>query len=66
MFVQLWNSFSEELKTTKLEIIYKNVTEDLFVKKKKRYRVIDITIAKSAGNHFVYTTYNTNKFKNSS
>ena len=32
MFVQLWNSFPEEL-TTKQKIIYTNVTEDLFVRK---------------------------------
>ena len=34
MFVQLWNSFLEELKTTKQKIIFTNVTKDLFVKKK--------------------------------
>ena len=30
-----WNSFREELKTTKQKIIYKNVTEDLSMKKKE-------------------------------
>ena len=34
MFVQLCNSFPEELKTTKQIIIYKNVTEDLSWEKK--------------------------------
>ena len=34
MFVQLWNFFLEKLKTTKQKIIYADVTEDLFMKKK--------------------------------
>ena len=34
MFVQLWNSFPEELKTTKQKIIFTNVTKGLFAKKK--------------------------------
>ena len=34
LHVQLWNSFPEELKTTKRMITYTNVTEDLFLKKK--------------------------------
>ena len=34
MFVQLWNSFPEGLKATKQTIIYTNITEDLFLKKK--------------------------------
>ena len=34
IFAQLWNSFPEELKTITQKIIYINVTEDLFVKKK--------------------------------
>ena len=34
VFVQLRNLFPEELQTTKQKIIYNNVTEDLFVKKK--------------------------------
>ena len=33
VFLQLWNSFSEGLKTIKRKIIYTNVTEDLFDKK---------------------------------
>ena len=33
MFIQLWNSFPEELKT-KQKIIYTYVMEDLFMKKK--------------------------------
>ena len=35
MFVQLWNLFPEKLKTTKQKIIFTNVMEDLFAKKKK-------------------------------
>ena len=34
MFVQMWNSFPEELKTAKQKIIYTNAMEDLSVKKK--------------------------------
>ena len=37
-FVQLWNSFSEELKTTKQKIVHTNIMEDLFMKKKKLYK----------------------------
>ena len=33
-FVQLWNSFPEELKTTKQKIIHTNIMEVLFMKKK--------------------------------
>ena len=36
MFVQLWSSFSEELKTAKQKIIHGIVMEDIFVKKKKK------------------------------
>ena len=39
MLLQLWNSFLEELKTTKQKITYTNVMEDLF-KKKKLYKII--------------------------
>ena len=41
-----WNSFREELKTTKQKIIYKNVTEDLSMKK-KRNKIINITRVES-------------------
>ena len=34
VFIQLWDSFPEELKTIKQKIIYTNVMEDLFMKKK--------------------------------
>ena len=44
IFAQLWNSFPEELKTITQKIIYINVTEDLFVKKKTK--TINIKIAK--------------------
>ena len=47
MFVQLWNSFGEELKTTKQKIIYTNVTEGLFVKKKNDIKLYYITITES-------------------
>ena len=40
MFAQLCNSFLAELKTTKQKIMYANIAEDFFVKKK-------ITIAES-------------------
>ena len=39
MFIQLWNSFPEKLKTKK--IIYTNATEDLFLRK-KWYKIISI------------------------
>ena len=35
MFVQLWNLFHQDLKATKQNIIYTNVMEDAFLKKKK-------------------------------
>ena len=34
MFVQLWNSFPEELETAKQKIVYVNVMEDLSLKKR--------------------------------
>ena len=34
MFIQLWNSLLEKLKTTKQKIIYTNVTKDISMKKK--------------------------------
>ena len=40
-----WNSFREELKITKQKIMYKNVTEDLSMK--KRNKIINITIVES-------------------
>ena len=49
MFPQLWNSFSEEL-IQQNRIIYINVMEDLFVKKKKWYKIINITIVESTEN----------------
>ena len=39
MFVQLWNSFPEELKTTKQKIIYINVT--------KPYKIINNSIGEN-------------------
>ena len=49
MFVQLWSSFSEELKTAKQKIIHGIVMKDIFVKKKKkkRYKIIGIAIVES-------------------
>ena len=35
---------------TKQKIIYKNITEDLFMKKKKKDRIINITIVESIEN----------------
>ena len=64
MFVQLWNSFSEKLKTAKQKII---CTKVCFVKKKKRFKFINITIVESKENvyqltqqnlHFKHTPYN--------
>ena len=46
MFVQLWNSFPEEL-TTKQKIIYTNVTERPFHEERKLYKIINITISES-------------------
>ena len=43
IFVQLWNSFPEELKTTKQKIIHTNITEDLFLKKKIYIKVFTVT-----------------------
>ena len=70
IFAKLSNLFPEELKTTKQKIKYKNVTEDLFVKKKKLYKTLNITIAESTENfyhvtrqnlHFAQALYNKNK-----
>ena len=42
MFVQLWNSFPEELKTTKHKIVHTNVMEDLFMKERKGKSIIKL------------------------
>ena len=47
MFMQVWNSFSEELQTAKQNFIYTNVTEVLFMKKKKRFEFVSILIVES-------------------
>ena len=57
MFPQLWNSFSEEL-IQQNRIIYINVMEDLFVKKKKWYKIINITIVESTENVYHATKQN--------
>ena len=46
MFVQLWNSFPEELETAKQKIVYVNVMEDLSLKK-RWYEIINIIIVES-------------------
>ena len=62
MIVQLQNSFHLKLKTkTKKiwKIIYTNVTEDLYVKK-KIYRIINITVAENTENVYHNTRQNLN------
>ena len=64
------NLFPEELKLTKQKIIYTNVTEDLFVKKKKIKKIITITIVESTENVYhvtrqnLYFAHDHNKNKN--
>ena len=58
MFVQPWNSFLEELKTTKQKITHTDVTEDLFVKEKKKKKFINVTIVESTENAYRTTRQN--------
>ena len=53
------------MKTTKQKIIYTNVTEDLFVKKKKWYEIINITIEESTENVYHVARQNLNFAKTS-
>ena len=71
-FVQLWNQFTEELKTAKQKIIYTNVTEDFFKKKKNDTELKNMTIVESTESvydvtsqnlHSVHASYNKNKLK---
>ena len=54
MFVQLQNSFPEELKRTKQKIRSTNEMEDIFVIK-KRYKMINIAIVESKENIYYVT-----------
>ena len=58
VFVQPWNSFLEELKTTKQKITHTDVTEDLFVKKKNIYKFINVTIVERTENAYRTTRQN--------
>ena len=56
--VQLWNSFLEELNTTKQKIICTNITQDFYIKKKKLYEIINITIVETTENVYHVTRQN--------
>ena len=58
MFIQLWNSLLEKLKTTKQKIIYTNVTKDISMKKKNDKKTLNITIAESTENVYHFTRQN--------
>ena len=60
MFLQLWNQCPDELKTTKQDIIYTNVTEDLYMKK-----IISITITESMENIYHGARQNLNSVQRS-
>ena len=57
-FVQLWNQFTEELKTAKQKIIYTNVTEDFFKKKKNDTELKNMTIVESTESVYDVTSQN--------
>ena len=57
MFVQLQNLLPLELKTKARKIIYKNITEDLLVKK-KIYNFINIGATENTGNVYHNTSQN--------
>ena len=59
IFVQRWNSFPEELKTTK-QIVFTNATEGLFAGRGGGYKIINIT---RQNLHFAHILYNKKKFK---
>ena len=58
MFIQLWKSFPEELKTTQQKMIYTNIMEDLFValQMQKVWKMSCIL----QNLHFAHTPYNKN------
>ena len=57
MFVQLQNLLPLESKTKARKIIYKNITEDLLVKK-KIYNFINIGATENTGNVYHNTSQN--------